>query len=93
LFLLYGVLFGFFGQMWLQQESFLFGLLKISQALLELVGGGLVGRWFGGPAGQWGGGLVGLQGGDLAGRWAVARGMGVAPCLFFQCIIAWRNLP
>jgi hypothetical protein len=43
LFLLFGFLGFFFGQVWLQQESILFGLLKVSQACLELVGSGLAG--------------------------------------------------
>jgi hypothetical protein len=38
--------FVFFFQVWLQQESILFGLLKVSQARLELVASRLVG-------GQW----------------------------------------
>jgi hypothetical protein len=46
-----------FCHVWLQQESILFGLLKVSQARLELAVSGLVGGW--------GGGLVGQQALDL----------------------------
>jgi hypothetical protein len=53
------LVFFFFFQVWLQQESILFGLLKVSHARLELA----------------------------------ASSMGVAACLFFQCIMAWRSLP
>jgi hypothetical protein len=42
-FLFFG--FFFFCQVWLQQESILFGLLKVSQACMELADNGLVGRW------------------------------------------------
>jgi hypothetical protein len=38
--------FFFFCQVWFQQKSILFGLLKVSQVCLELVAGGLVGRWW-----------------------------------------------
>jgi hypothetical protein len=77
------LLFGFFCQVWLQQESILFGPLIVAQARLKLVSGGLVdgrclqvGSWAGGqvtagvPAGQWAGdGLAGLQGScQCAGR-------------------------
>jgi hypothetical protein len=62
----------YFCQVWLQQESILFGLLKFYQACLELVAGGLAGGWAvaGAPAGWlagidpvglWGGGLVGFR--------------------------------
>jgi hypothetical protein len=63
----FGVLFlfsfFFFYQVWLHQESILFGLLKVFQALLELAASRLAGRW------QW---LAGRQvGGGLAGQWVV----------------------
>jgi hypothetical protein len=53
--------FFFFCQVWLQQESILFDLLKVSQARLELAASGLVGRQV--VAGV-------LAGSGLAGRWA-----------------------
>jgi hypothetical protein len=44
----------FFFQVLLQQESILFGLLKISQTCLELVAGRqVVGLWGNSLAGQW----------------------------------------
>jgi hypothetical protein len=39
-------LFFFFCQVWLQQESILFSLLKVFQSCLELVASGLAGRWW-----------------------------------------------
>jgi hypothetical protein len=57
----------FFCQVWLQQKSILFGLLKVSQAHLELAAGGVVDV----PTGQAGRlagcGLVGQQ--ASGGQW------------------------
>jgi hypothetical protein len=48
------VFFFFFCQVWLQQESILFGLLKVSQARLEPLASGQVGGGWcaGSPAGR-----------------------------------------
>jgi hypothetical protein len=38
------LIFGFFCEVWLQQENILFGLLKVSQAHLEVVADSLAGQ-------------------------------------------------
>jgi hypothetical protein len=57
LFLLLFFFLFFFFQEWLQQETILFGLLKVSQACLELAARGLVSRqaaaWWGGMVEAW----------------------------------------
>jgi hypothetical protein len=77
--------------MWLQQESILFGLLKVSQALLDLVASGLAGsqQW---PAGQWvGRPVVGVPvgwqvGGSHASQWQWHIGGGL-PVLSVYCVV------
>jgi hypothetical protein len=64
------LLFFFFCQVLLQQESILFGLLKVSQAFFELVASGPVVWQPGRPAG---GGLVGLWNGGLEGLRTIQR--------------------
>jgi hypothetical protein len=81
--------FSFFCLVWLQQENILFGLLKVSQAHLELAA---VGCWAGSSGQQVGGlQLVGWRHGRLAVQWA-GGSVGVVVCLFFQCVMAWRSL-
>jgi hypothetical protein len=80
------LLFVFFCQVWLQLQSILFRLLKVSQAHLKLVASGwLVGSsmW---PAVA----CVRLQ---LAGGSGQRWWCGGGSCLFPQCTVAWRRLP